>query len=82
MSHAEQVRDFLDAIEREALGLRGLLQWSAPMGRRRPYGIWGTLINLLGLYLRGVAFQQMSLTAYILAYLVVLTHLAGKGSDK
>src|SRR5207253_5627533 len=43
----------------------------SPMGRRRPFVIAGTVINVLGLYLAWLAFTHLSLVGYILSYLVI-----------
>src|SRR5438067_1285601 len=44
---------------------------TARFGRRRPFVIAGTLINVLGLYLLWLAFTRLSLSGYVLAYLVI-----------
>lgn len=43
----------------------------SPLGRRRPFVIGGTLINILGLFLLWLAFSSRSIPGYILAYLVI-----------
>jgi MFS family permease len=41
------------------------------LGRRRPYVISGTLVNILGLYLLWLAFRANSLPGYVAAFLVI-----------
>lgn len=44
---------------------------TAPIGRRRPFVIGGTLLNLLALFLFLLAFQSGSLIGYIAAWMLV-----------
>lgn len=43
----------------------------SPLGRRRPFVIWGTLINLVALGLFLLAFLQQSFTGFIAAWMLV-----------
>jgi MFS family permease len=44
---------------------------TSPLGRRRPYVIWGTVINLIGLALFYLGFINHNLATYIAGWMVV-----------